>query len=85
MSDGVLLTAQEVAELLGVSPAWVYAESRAGRLPTVTLGRYRRYRKDTIEDWIDALERASVKPATPQSGRATLERPRPVTGDTSHA
>jgi excisionase family DNA binding protein len=84
VSDTALLTAQEVAELLGVSPAWVYAQSRAGLIPTVTLGRYRRYRKDTVEDWIDALERASVKPGT-QSGRATLERPRPVTGDTSHA
>ncbi len=84
MSDTALLTVQDVAELLGVSPAWVYAQSRAGVIPTVTLGRYRRYRKDTIEDWIVSLERASVNPAT-QSGRAALERPRPVTGDPSHA
>jgi len=64
-----LLTAGEVAEILGVRRDWVYAQSRAGQIPTVTLGRYRRYRKDAIEDWIDALERASVR-ATLESGRA---------------
>lgn len=85
MSDGALLNAREVAELLGVTPAWVYAQSRSGQIPTVTLGRYRRYRKDTIEDWIDALERASVNPTT-EGGRAALARPRPVTGEgPSHA
>lgn len=66
---GTLLTAGEVAEILGVRRDWVYAQSRAGRIPTVTLGRYRRYRRDAIEDWIDGLERASVH-ATIESGRA---------------
>jgi excisionase family DNA binding protein len=58
----VLLSADEVAELLGVRRDWVYAQSRAGTIPTVTLGRYRRYRREAIEDWINALERASVGP-----------------------
>lgn len=35
---GSLLTAAEVAELLGVPKSWVYEQSRAGRIPTVTLG-----------------------------------------------
>jgi excisionase family DNA binding protein len=59
-----LLTAGEVAEILGVRVDWVYAQSRAGQIPTVTLGRYRRYRREAIEDWIQALERASVQPTT---------------------
>jgi excisionase family DNA binding protein len=78
--SGVLLSAGQVAELLGVRRDWVYAQSRAGRIPTVTLGRYRRYRQDAIEDWINALERASVRP-TPQSGPAAPPRPRPGTED----
>lgn len=54
--SGALLTAQEVAALLGVPASWVYEQSRLGRIPTVTLGRYRRYRRDAIEDWVRQLE-----------------------------
>lgn len=49
MSDARLLTADEVAVILGVPKTWVYAETRAGRIPHVTLGRYRR---DTLDAWI---------------------------------
>ncbi|HEX4716922.1 MAG TPA: helix-turn-helix domain-containing protein [Thermoleophilaceae bacterium] len=51
-----LLTAGEVATLLGVPTSWVYEQSRRGRIPTVTLGRYRRYRRDAIEAWIAEIE-----------------------------
>jgi excisionase family DNA binding protein len=51
-----LLTAGEVAILLGVPRTWVYEQSRAGRIPTVTLGRYRRYRLEAIEAWLRQLE-----------------------------
>jgi excisionase family DNA binding protein len=51
-----LLTAREVADLLGVTTSWVYEQSRRGRIPTVTLGRYRRYRVAAIESWIQDLE-----------------------------
>ncbi|MDQ3647104.1 MAG: helix-turn-helix domain-containing protein, partial [Actinomycetota bacterium] len=53
---GSLLTASEVAELLGVPKSWVYEQSRTGRIPTVTLGRYRRYRREAIEAWVTQLE-----------------------------
>src|SRR4051794_22162499 len=46
---GGLLTADEVAALLSVPKSWVYEQSRLGRIPTVTLGRYRRYRREAIE------------------------------------
>lgn len=54
--SGSLLTAAEVAELLGVPVSWVYEQSRRGRIPTVTLGRYRRYRREAIERWVETLE-----------------------------
>lgn len=57
---GKLLTAEEVAELLQVPRTWVYRESRTWErtrggqgLPTVTLGRYRRYSWEAIERWIN--------------------------------
>lgn len=52
-----LLTAAEVASLLGVPRTWVYEQSRAGRIPTVPLGRYRRFRPEAISAWVEELER----------------------------
>jgi excisionase family DNA binding protein len=47
-----LLDADQVAEMLGVPKTWVYEQSRKGLIPTVELGRYRRYRREAIEEWI---------------------------------
>ena len=44
-----LLRAADVADLLGVPKSWVYEQSRHGRIPTVALGRYRRFRQEAIE------------------------------------
>ncbi|MEZ5155318.1 MAG: helix-turn-helix domain-containing protein [Solirubrobacterales bacterium] len=54
--SGSLLTASQVGELLGVPTSWVYEQSRRGTIPTVTLGRYRRYRREAIESWVAELE-----------------------------
>jgi excisionase family DNA binding protein len=51
-----LLDAHEVAGRLGVPVSWVYAQTRAGRIPTVRLGRYYRYRPSAIAAWISSLE-----------------------------
>lgn len=51
-----LLTAREVAALLGVPISWAYEQPRRGRIPTVTLGRYRRYRREAIEAWVAEME-----------------------------
>ena len=51
-----LLTAQDVAEMLGVPASWVYAQTRAGLIPTVKLGRYYRYRAEAIRTWVEECE-----------------------------
>jgi excisionase family DNA binding protein len=56
VTPSVLLTAKEVGQLLGVPASWVYEQSRLGRIPTVTLGRYKRYRREAIEAWVRKLE-----------------------------
>jgi len=48
-----LLTAAEVAELLAVPESWVRDATRAGRLPYLALGRYRRYSRAAIAAWLD--------------------------------
>lgn len=55
-----LLTANEVADLLRVTRGWVYAETRARRIPHVRLGRYVRYRRSAVEAWVNDLESAST-------------------------
>jgi excisionase family DNA binding protein len=55
-----LLTADQVAALLQVTRSWVYAETRAGRIPHVRLGRYVRFRGSAIARWVEELERGAV-------------------------
>jgi excisionase family DNA binding protein len=58
-TDDVLLTAEEVAALLQVTVGWVYAQTRARRIPHLRLGRYVRYRRSTLEGWMSEVEQAS--------------------------
>jgi excisionase family DNA binding protein len=48
-----LLTAAEVAERLSVPESWVRQETRAGRLPCLELGRYRRYDWPAVGAWLE--------------------------------
>jgi len=59
-----LLTAEEVAERLQVSTAWVYAQSRSRRIPHVRLGRYVRFREDAVEKWLAVLEAETLNGRT---------------------
>ena len=47
-----LLTADEVARWLRMTPAWVYAQTRANNIPYVPLGRYVRYRRSAVKAWM---------------------------------
>jgi excisionase family DNA binding protein len=72
-TNGALLTAGQVAKLLGVPTSWVYEQSRRGRIPTVTLGRYRRYRAEAITEWLKELE-ATGQSAGLHTGRSRTAR-----------
>jgi excisionase family DNA binding protein len=47
----VLLTAEEVAEILRVPRSWIYGH--LDQLPTVRLGRYVRFKRSEIELFLD--------------------------------
>ena len=66
-----LLTAEQVADLIGMTPDYVYALSRRGRIPTITFGRTRRYRREAIEQWLIEQERGTIVTG-PGNGRAAL-------------
>src|ERR1035441_1109953 len=73
-----LLTADEVAGLLRMTPAWVYAETRRNRIPHMRLGRYFRYRRSAIEAWIREIE-TGPDPATLAAPNSHARRPRKAT------
>jgi excisionase family DNA binding protein len=59
----VLLTADDVAERLGVPRSWVYRAAREGDLPSVRCGRYRRFDEADVASWIDRRKRTPVDAA----------------------
>jgi excisionase family DNA binding protein len=59
-TNGSLLFADDVAAMVGMTRDWIYAETRAGRIPHVTLGRYYRYRPESIDAWLRDIERGNV-------------------------
>jgi excisionase family DNA binding protein len=54
--DASLWTAHEVAAMLGVSHEYIWQLSREGRIPTVSLGRSRRYRPESVLSWLEEIE-----------------------------
>jgi excisionase family DNA binding protein len=69
-----LLTAQDVADRLAVSKDWVWAQARAGAIPHVRLGRYRRFRAEAIEAWIIELETSKLTGASAANGSTSRAR-----------
>jgi excisionase family DNA binding protein len=47
----ILLTVEELAEILRVPKSWIY--SHQDQLPTVRLGRYVRFKRYEIESFLD--------------------------------
>lgn len=69
-----LLTAEEVAVLLRVTPAWVYPQTRSNRIPHLRLGRYVRYRRQSLKDWMDQVELEPGSPPAPPASRGRVVR-----------
>jgi excisionase family DNA binding protein len=80
-----LLHADDVAMMLGVSMAWIYAEVRAGRIPYVRLGRYVRFRRESIEDWLSEIESGAMCSNSKAPGAAGTAPRRVTEGVISHA
>lgn len=68
-----LLTAEDAANVLQVTPRWLLKEARANRVPHVRLGsRYVRFRESSLLAWAAERERGPVPMSakvTPQSRR----------------
>jgi excisionase family DNA binding protein len=68
MSDR-LLTPEQIADRWQVPRSQVYRLTREGRIPTVPIGRYYRYRLDAIEEYERSGSADGTK-AVPRPGHA---------------
>jgi excisionase family DNA binding protein len=48
-----LMQAEQLATLLGVDVGFVYAQARANKIPSVKLGKYRKFSPSQIKKWLD--------------------------------
>ena len=48
-----LLDAQEVAVILGMDLNYVYAQARANKIPSIKLGKYRKFSPSHLAKWLE--------------------------------
>lgn len=48
-----LLEAEKVAEILGVDVGYIYSQARANKIPSVKLGKYRKFSPAQLKKWLD--------------------------------
>lgn len=68
-----MLTARQVAELLGVHENWVYDHAASGDLPSYKIGGTRRFDPEELHDWIEQRRENGRGPERPKP-RARKER-----------
>src|SRR5438093_13112519 len=61
-----MLTARQVAELLGVHENWVYDHAASGDLPSYKIGGSRRFDPEELRDWIEQQRQNGREPEQPQ-------------------
>ena len=72
-----LLTARQVADLLGMSAAWVLDRFEADELPGFKLsGRAVRFRASEVELWLEGKRRGTIAAAVPGHRAPTATAPR---------
>jgi excisionase family DNA binding protein len=69
-----MLTAREVAELLGVHENWVYDHAASGELPSYKIGGTRRFDRGEIRGYI--AEHRDVEREQPERRPAKAKKPR---------
>ena len=55
----LLLKTPQAAKLLGISPRKLWELANCGEIPSLRIGRCLRFRKKSLEEWIEKQERKS--------------------------
>lgn len=53
-----LLEPEQVAAILGVDLGHVYAQARSGKIPSVMIGKYRRFSPKQLTKWLERKNNA---------------------------
>lgn len=56
-----LLSAKELAHVLGVHPNYIYDQAVNGDLPSYKIGGVRRFRLRDVEEWLEARKHVATK------------------------
>ena len=58
--EACLLSIEDVAAYLRVSPRWVYTQVRTGRLPAMLIARSWRVRQEAVDEFAESFARATA-------------------------
>lgn len=58
----VILDVKGLAEYLKVSPQWVYGRVHLKEIPYSKIGKFPRFRKTSIDEWIKSNETPAINP-----------------------
>ncbi len=64
-----MMTARQVAELLGVHENWVYDQAANGELPSYKIGGTRRFDPDELRGWIAEHRQADRNRPRPRQSK----------------
>ena len=70
-----MMTARQVAELLGVHENWVYDQAAGGELPSYKIGGTRRFDPEELREWILSHREAEREQAARRKQRSLRSRP----------
>ena len=90
MFDDEMLTIDDLAAYLKLKPQTIYKWAQAGKLPGAKFGKEWRFRRSSIERWIDSYIPAEIEPrprknvdtirkrrSGPSSAAKIVKKPRP--------
>ena len=59
-----VFTVRELAKYLRMRPLTIYKHASSGKLPGFKIGSHWRFKKKTIDSWIEAQEQSNINPKT---------------------
>ena len=71
-----MMTARQVAELLGVHENWVYDQAAGGELPSYKIGGTRRFDPDELRGWIAGHREAERDQPSKRTPKPKRRRPK---------
>jgi excisionase family DNA binding protein len=66
LENYTLYTVQTLSDQLEVSPQWVYERVHLKEIPFIKIGKFPRFRKSDIDQWLDSQKVPVIQPLSKQ-------------------